>query len=79
MTSTPRVQRLRQRRKQGITVVPIEVTEHTIARLVAEGSLPAGASRDAISAALSKMLGRWAGKGEPRRKPTIGGRRRSLS
>ncbi len=80
MTSTPRVQRLRQRRASGITaVVPIEVTEHMLARLVAEGYLPADASRDAVSAALSKMLRRWAGAASERQAPVIGGRRRSRS
>ncbi len=57
MTSTPRVQRHRHRRANGITVVPIEVTARMISRLVADGYLSDGASRDVISVALSKMLG----------------------
>ena len=49
-------------RAHGINaVVHVEVTDHTIARLVAEGYLADDASREAISAALSKMLGTWAG------------------
>ena len=56
--STPRVQRHRKRRARGINaVVHIEVTEHMLARLVAEVYLDDDASREALEAHRDKIEG----------------------